>query len=136
VGRLCSTFWLNLSKNLFLGSYTLVDGVKFGVEDGTSGPLLYAKFHPRRCTVSPLRGEKPQNRPLSKLNTGGLLPVKKRLKVCTMICLLFASNDVIPVPGNTTTQRIECRMLTTDRATTRGHNDKRRNRFLQHKRVK
>jgi len=32
--------------------------------------------------VSPLRGEKPQNRPLSKLNTGGfalraMLPVKK-----------------------------------------------------------
>ena len=34
------------------------------------GPLLRAKFHPHRCNVSPLRGEKPQNRPLSKLNTG------------------------------------------------------------------
>jgi len=33
------------------------------------GPLLRAKFHPNRCNVSPLRGEKPQNRPLSKLNT-------------------------------------------------------------------
>ena len=30
------------------------------------------KFHPNQCNVSPLRGEKPQNRPLSKLNTGGL----------------------------------------------------------------
>ena len=27
-----------------------------------------AKFHPHRCNVSPLRGENPQNRPLSKLN--------------------------------------------------------------------
>ena len=67
-------------------------GVKFGVEEvtegslleeGTFGPLLHAKFHPHRCNVSPLRGEKPQNRPLSKLNTGRLalramLPVIKQ----------------------------------------------------------
>jgi len=50
-------------------------GVKFG-----TGPLLRAKFHPHRCNVSPLWGEKPQNRPLSKLNTGkfalrAMLPV-------------------------------------------------------------
>ena len=55
-------------------------GVKFGMEEGTEGPLLLAKFHPHRCNVSPLRGEKPQNRPLSKLNTGrfglrAMLPV-------------------------------------------------------------
>jgi len=57
------------------GSYTLVFapmGVKFGMEEGTFGFLLCAKFHPHRCNVSPLGGEKPQNRPLSKLNTGGL----------------------------------------------------------------
>ena len=48
------------------------DGVKFGVEEETEGPLLHAKFHPHRRNVSPLRGEKPQNRPLSKLNTGAL----------------------------------------------------------------
>ena len=58
-------------------------GVKFGTEEGTFGPLLRAKFHPHRCNVSPLRGEKPQNRPLSKLNTGrfalrAMLPVKRR----------------------------------------------------------
>ena len=29
---------------------------------------LRAKFHPHRCNVSSLRGENPQNRPLSKLN--------------------------------------------------------------------
>jgi len=28
------------------------------------GGLLHAKCHPNRCNVSPLRGEKPQNRPL------------------------------------------------------------------------
>ena len=57
-------------------------GVKFGMEEeeGTFGPLLHAKFHPHRCNVSPLRGEKPQNWPLSKLNTGrfalrAMLPV-------------------------------------------------------------
>jgi len=55
-------------------------GVKFGMEEGTFGPLLHAKFHPHRCNVLPLRGEKPQNRPLSKLNTGrfalhAMLPV-------------------------------------------------------------
>ena len=48
-------------------------GVKFDVEEGT-------KFHPHRCNVSPLRAEKPQNWPLSKLNTGrfalrAMLPV-------------------------------------------------------------
>jgi len=46
--------------------------VKFGAEEGTEGPLLRAKFHPHRCNVSPLRGEKPQNRPLSKLDTARL----------------------------------------------------------------
>jgi len=59
-------------------------GVKFGMEERTEGrregPLLHAKFLPHRCNVSPLRGEKPQNRPLSKLNTGrfalrAMLPV-------------------------------------------------------------
>jgi len=29
---------------------------------------LHAKFHPHRCNVSPLRDEKPNNQPLSKLN--------------------------------------------------------------------
>jgi len=45
-------------------------GVKFGMVHGG----LHAKLHPNRCNVLPLRGEKPQNRPLSmpKLNTGGL----------------------------------------------------------------
>ena len=38
------------------------------------------EFHPHRCSVSPVRGEKPQNRPLSKLYTGrfalrAMLPV-------------------------------------------------------------
>ena len=48
----------------------LVHAMRMRMEEGTFGPLLHAKFHPHRCNVSPLRGEKPQNRPLSKLNTG------------------------------------------------------------------
>jgi len=40
---------------------------------GGGGDLVMrAKFHPHRCNVSPLRGEKPQNLPLSKLDIGGL----------------------------------------------------------------
>jgi len=55
-------------------------GMKFGTEEGTLGPLLLAKFHPISATCRSW-GEKPQNRPLSKLNTGGLramLPVKRK----------------------------------------------------------
>ena len=65
------------------GRYVAPIGVKFGTEEGTQCPLLHAKFHPHRCNVSPLRVEKPQNRPLSKLNTGrfalrAMLPVNSR----------------------------------------------------------
>jgi len=52
-------------------------GVKFGTDEGTFSPLLHVKFHPNRCSVSPLRGEKPQNRPLSKLNTDALRCVQR-----------------------------------------------------------
>ena len=41
-----------------------------------SPPLC--QISPHRCNVSPLRGEKPQNRPLSKLNTG-------RFALCAML---------------------------------------------------
>jgi len=66
-------------------------GVKFGMVEGTVpfGLLLHAKFHPHRCNVSPLRGEKPQNRPLSKLDTGrfalrAMLPVIKLFSTSNM----------------------------------------------------
>ena len=67
-------------------------GVKFGTEEGTFGPLLRAKFHPHPCNVSPLRGEKPQNRPLSKLNTGrfalrAMLPVMNSSQASSPTCL-------------------------------------------------
>jgi len=44
--------------------------------------VKFGKFHPHRRNVSPLRGEKPQNRPLSKLNNRrfalrAMLPVNK-----------------------------------------------------------
>jgi len=87
--------------------------VKFGT--------VRAKFHPHRCNASPLRGEKPQNRPLSKLNTGrfalcAMLPVKnsdaeniicnqygeglailntENIKICARITELDAIKNVI-----------------------------------------
>ena len=78
-------------------------GVKFGIKEGTLGPLLHAKFHPHRCNVSPLRGEKPQNRPLSKLNTGrfalrAMLPVTK----CTGANAPTAAMESMSVFNNTT----------------------------------
>ena len=61
--------------------------------------LIRAKFHPYRCNVSPLRGEKPQNRPLSNLNTYRriALPVimtmmmaEQRWFVCMLVSLYAA----------------------------------------------
>ena len=61
-------------------------GVKFGMEEGTEGP----NFTPigATCNVSPLRGEKPQNRPLSKLNTG-------RFALRAMMPVIICYNDPI-----------------------------------------
>jgi len=81
------TFRSNLSENFSFGACTPVVapmGVKFGMEEA----LLHDKFHPHRCNVLPLWGEKPQNRPQSKLNTGRLalramLPVISSLEVVT-----------------------------------------------------
>jgi len=47
-------------------------------------------FTPHRCNVSPLQGVKPQNRPLSNLNTGKLalramLPVKTKREILEKI---------------------------------------------------
>ena len=55
-------------------------------------------------------------------------------KWAQMICLLFASDDVIPGKHNQTAYWVW--ILTTDHATTHRHDDKCSNRFLQHKRVK
>jgi len=73
----------------FGGSCTLIAapmGVKFGTEEETFGFLLCTKFHPRRCNVWPLRGEKPQNRPLTNLNTGALR--------CAQCCL-YSGNKMV-----------------------------------------
>jgi len=45
--------------------YRCTAGVKFGMEEGT-----HAKFHPISVQRVAPGGEKPQNRPLSNLNTG------------------------------------------------------------------
>ena len=80
VGRLYSTFWWDQSKNFSFGVLHPCHCTD-GSEIWHGGGDLRAKFHPHRCNVSPLRGEKPQNWPLSKLNTGrfalrAMLPVK------------------------------------------------------------
>ena len=85
-----------------MGPYALVVapvGVKFGTEEGTLGPLLRVKFHPHRCNVSPLRGEKSQNRPLSKLNTGrfalrAMLPVKMSMTAVSSVCVSTCENKI------------------------------------------
>jgi len=88
------------------GRHVAPMGVKFGMEEGTY--LLHAKFHPHRCNVSPLRGEKPQNRPLSKLNTGrfalrAMLPVTSfwthcRLTRCDFFLARFGPKPPGPIP--------------------------------------
>jgi len=79
--RPCGAFIFHIShfdqmsvKFQFLGSYTLIIA-PMGVEFGT------CQNSPHRCNMSPLRGEKPQNRPMSKLNNQrfalrAMLPLK------------------------------------------------------------
>jgi len=69
-GRLYSTFRSNLSKNFNFGVLHPCRCTDGGEIWHGGGDLV--KFRPHRCNVSPLRGEKSQNRPLSKLNTGRL----------------------------------------------------------------
>jgi len=62
-------------KFQFLGSYTLTVapmGVKFGTEDETLIPSSVRNFIPIGATCRPCGAKKPQNRPLSKLNSGTL----------------------------------------------------------------
>jgi len=66
-------------------------------------PLLRAKFHPYRCNVSPLRGEKPQNRPLSVLITGALS--------CAQCCRLIT---LYPFLRNSPTGQTRRRIFTHD----------------------
>jgi len=76
-------------------------GVKFGMEEGTFG----ATCNDHRCNVSPLRGEKPQNRPVSKLNTGrfalrAMLSVitSNNNNMCITHCLLFLFQKLMRFP--------------------------------------
>ena len=69
--------------------------------------MLRAKFHPHRCNVSPLLGEKTQNRPLSNLNKWrfalrAMLPVNNRdLRTVAQVCLEVNQtlHDVWPSPA-------------------------------------
>ena len=65
------------------------------------------KFCENRARDTPLRGEKPQNRPLSKLNTGrfalrAMLPIKNGInirqyltKLQTILLALFMAHGVL-----------------------------------------
>jgi len=74
-GRLYSTFWSNLSKNFsfrVLYPCRCTDGNEIW-HGGGDPPSLMPNFTPIcMCNVSPLRGEKPQNRPLSNSYTDAL----------------------------------------------------------------
>jgi len=70
--RPCGAFIFHIPHLGVLYPYRCTDGGEFWTDEGTFGPLLHAKFHLHQCNVSPLRGEKPPNRPLSNLNTGAL----------------------------------------------------------------
>jgi len=75
VGRLYSTYWSNLSKNFNFGGpipHRCTDRGEIWHGGGDLRSPPRAKFHLHRCNVSPLRGEKAQNRPLSNFNTGAL----------------------------------------------------------------
>ena len=41
--------YLIYSEANFEGQHVAPMGVKFGMDEGTKGPLLRAKFHPNRC---------------------------------------------------------------------------------------
>ena len=76
--------WVKISILGVLHPCRCTDGSEIW-HGGGDLPLLHAKFHLHRCNVSPLRGEKPQNRSLSKLNTGrfalrAMLPVIRQVE--------------------------------------------------------
>ena len=65
-------FWSNLSEKVSFWGPTPFSLHRWGEIWHRGGKGTYAKFRPHRCNVLPLRGAKPQYRPLSKLNTGAL----------------------------------------------------------------
>jgi len=84
-GRLCSTFWSNLSKTFSFGGPIPLSLHQWGeMWHGGGAPCrnLWSpppcQISPHRCKVLSLWGEKRQNQPLSNLNTGMLC--------CTQCC--------------------------------------------------
>jgi len=63
---------VNYSSNVLLLEYSLISisGCKFSFPFAVSCTQMTVS--PHQCNVSPLQGEKPQNRPLGYLNTGAL----------------------------------------------------------------
>jgi len=73
-------------------------GVKFGMEEGTEGSPPPCQISPPSVQRVALRGEKPQNWPLSKLNTGrfalrAMLPVTNFVERFTFCDFFFKINS-------------------------------------------
>jgi len=89
-GRLYSRFRSNLSKNFNFWGPTPLSLHRWG-----SPPPC--QISPPSVHVSPLRGEKPQNRPLSKRNTGRFA-LRAMLPVTSTTLIAIRTDCVWPLP--------------------------------------
>ena len=63
--------------------------VKFGMEEGTEGPLLHAKFHPHRCNDKGVGPQKLKfllrfDRNVEYKRPAGAYPLRDFHKICTV----------------------------------------------------
>ena len=69
-------------------------GVKFGMKEGTEASSM-PNLTPVGATCHPCGAKKPQNRPLSNLNTGALRCMRYcRVVNCGLVNNTFASDNV------------------------------------------
>ena len=75
------------------GQHVAPMGVKFGMEEGTFGPLLHAKFHPHRCNDKGVGPQKLKfllrfDRNLEYKRPAGAYPLRDFHKICR-VCTSF-----------------------------------------------
>ena len=75
------------------GATRCTDGGKFGMEEGTEGPLLHAKFHPHRCNDKGVGPPKLKfllrfDRNLEYKRPSGAYPFRDFHKICS-VCTSF-----------------------------------------------
>ena len=68
-------------------------GVKFGMEEGTKGPLLRAKFNPHRCNDKGVGPQKPKfllrfDQNVEYKRPAGTYPVRDFHKICRVCTAL------------------------------------------------